>query len=239
MSSPRALDTAQVEEAIRRHARGVESVRVQAEGEDLREIHVMPRPGWTAKQIVRDIKTIVLNKFDKAIDHRIVSVADAPDEWPGGEAEPAPKRGAPRSVDARVRFGSVNVYVTGRRAQAQVEVRWKGVPRMGSASGWSSRDEALDLVVQATLATIQEFLDDGIAFGFEGVEVVRVGRREVVVVGLELLAYRAHKSLVGACTVEADVQQAAVLATLSALNRVLGGLPTREPTEYVLRPTSS
>ncbi len=36
-----------------------------------------------------------------------------------------------------------------------------------------------------------------------------------------------------------DTQQAVVLATLAALNRVVGGLRTREPTEYVLRPAST
>ena len=236
MNTPRALDTAQMEEAIRRLAKGVENVRVVAFGADIREIHVVAAPGHPPKAIVRDVKTTLQAEFNVTIDHRIVSVVSERDE-PVDQETRSSRR--PATVDPRVRFGSVNVYVTGRRAQAQVEVRWKGVPRMGSASGWSSRDEALPLVVQATLATIQEFLDDGIAFGFEGIEVVRVGRREVVLVGLELMAYRSHKSLVGACTVEADVQQAAVLATLSALNRVLGGLPTREPTEYVLRPTSS
>ena len=47
------------------------------------------------------------------------------------------------------------------------------------------------------------------------------------------------KRLVGCCTVEQDAQQAVALATLAALNRVVGGLRTKEPTEYVLRPTSA
>jgi len=39
--------------------------------------------------------------------------------------------------------------------------------------------------------------------------------------------------------VEQDAQQAVALATLAGLNRVLGGLRTKEPTEYVLRPSSA
>jgi hypothetical protein len=58
-------------------------------------------------------------------------------------------------------------------------------------------------------------------------------------VALELLAHRTQKSLAGCCMVEQDAPEAVVLATLSALNRIVGGLPTREPTEYVLRPASS
>ena len=42
----------------------------------------------------------------------------------------------------------------------------------------------------------------------------------------------------GGCTVESDTPQAVVLATLSALNRVVAGMKAKEPTEYVLRSES-
>jgi hypothetical protein len=110
---------------------------------------------------------------------------------------------------------------------------------MGSASGVSSREAGHRLVVQATLAAVQEFLDEGLGLGMLDLSILEVGRRQVVVVALELLAHREQKTLVGSCTVEDDAQQAVVLATLSALNRVLGGIQTREPTEYILGPTPS
>jgi hypothetical protein len=110
---------------------------------------------------------------------------------------------------------------------------------MGSAAGWSTRDGAHRLIAQATLAAVQEFLDGEVAFGVQEIEFVRMGRRRVALVALALLAHRQEKSLIGSCTVEQDVQQSVVLATLAALNRIVGGLPTREPTEYVLRPTST
>jgi hypothetical protein len=158
-------------------------------------------------------------------------------EAPGPASEPViPEPEAP--LEERIRFGSVNLYVAGSRAQAQVELRWKGVPRMGSASGWSTREGAHRLIATATLNSIQEFLDDDVALGVADVEFVQMGRRQVAVVGLTLLAHRQEKLLVGSCTVEQDVQQAVVLATLTALNRVVGGLRTKEPTEYVLRPAS-
>jgi hypothetical protein len=77
------------------------------------------------------------------------------------------------------------------------------------------------------------------ALSVNGLEFARVGGQEVALVGLLLLAHRHEKPLVGSCTVEHDAQQAVVLATLAALNRVVGGLRTKEPTEYVLRPTSA
>ncbi len=159
----------------------------------------------------------------------------------GHTERPAPRAGsrAPeRQADGRVRFVSVNHYVSGPRVQAQVELRWKGVARMGSASGWASRDSAHRLIAAATLAALQEFLEESWAMSLQNIEFVRFGREEVVIVGLSLITHRHEKLLAGCCPVEQDGHQAVVLATLAAVNRVVGGLPTREPTEYVLRPAS-
>lgn len=66
-----------------------------------------------------------------------------------------------------------------------------------------------------------------------------MGRHRTVVVMLSLLANRQEKVVTGSCVIEQDTPQAVVLATLAALNRVLGGLRVKEPTEYVLRPTTN
>jgi len=260
--------TVQAETAIKA-LRDVEGVSIQTEADEVREIHVLTRSKRPAKQIVRDVQTVLLARFGKSIDYRVVSVAftrgdsvaaDAPGADLPAPAAAAPIASAPVSALApaparerrmalepefesagteRMRFGSVNLFVSGPRTQAQVELRWKGLARMGGASGWSTRDGAHRLVAQATLAAVQEFLEGEVAFGQPEVEFVRMGRRRMALVALSLLAHRQEKILVGSCAVEQDVQQAVVLATLAALNRIMGGLPTRVPTEYVLRPTST
>jgi hypothetical protein len=176
--------------------------------------------------------------------------ASARSEAPPAErpAPPAPDPGltAPAVVrpDARpaererIRFGSVNLFVSGPRTQAQVELRWRGLPRMGSASGWSTRANAHRLIAQATVAAVREFLADEIALSARDAEFLKLGRERCAVVSLSLLAGRQEKTLVGTCAVEQDLQQAVVCATLDALNRVVAGLRPLEPTEYIVRPTS-
>jgi hypothetical protein len=139
----------------------------------------------------------------------------------------------------RIRFGSVNLYLASGKAQAQVELGWKGLTRLGTATGSATREGAHGLIAAATLGAVQEFLEDGLVLSLQDTELVRLGKQDVVIVSLSLLAHRSEKTLVGCCTVEQDTQQAVVLATLAALNRVVGGLKTREPTEYVLRPASA
>jgi hypothetical protein len=226
-------------EAAIRTLRDVEGASVQVEDEDIREIHVLTSSARPAKQIVRDVQTLLLTRFNRSIDHRVVSVAYARPGGPQPSRAQEPAAEPEEQTAQRVRFGSVNLYVASGRAQAQVELGWKGVTRLGTATGSATREGAQGLIASATLAAVQEFLEDGIALSLQDIDLVRLGKQDVVVVSLSLLAHRSEKTLVGCCTVEQDAQQAVVLATLAALNRVVGGLRTREPTEYVLRPAST
>jgi len=242
---------ARAESAIKT-LRDVDGVSVQADGEDITELHVLTTSKRPPKQIVRDVQTLLLTKFNRQIDRRVVSVAYAHKEPTGFEPDIEPEvesgaattqapeaREGPAGERDRIRFAGVNLYVSEGRVTAQVELKWKGIPRMGSASGVSTRDGAHKLVVAATVAAVQEYLEDELALGVDDAYLARVGGKEVVMVSLVLHAHRSQKTLVGCCTVEQDAPQATALATLSALNRVVGGLRTKEPTEYVLRPTSA
>ena len=219
----------------------VEAARILTEGDEIREIHVISGSRRPAKLIVKDVVGLMWARYDRRIDHRVVGVVRVqprPDSSPRpAPLPPEPERAA--EDQSRIRFGSVNLYLDGARAQAQVELRWKSILRMGNASGWCSREGAQRLVAAATVAALQEFLDGDVALGVEEVEVVRMGGHEVVIVGLALLTHRQEKILTGCCTVGRDLPQAVVLATLSALNRVVGGLKTKEPIEYILRPAST
>jgi len=223
----------------------VEDAKILVEDGEVREVHVISGSRKPAKLIVKDVVGLIWTRYNRRIDHRIVGVVRVRAQGNGApKVETAPLHAAdepaPVLEDAtRIRFGSVNLYLDGARAQAQVELRWKGVLRMGSASGWCSREGAHRLVAAATLTALQEFLDDDVALGVEGVDVVRMGGQEVAIVGLALLTHRQEKLLTGCCTVGRDLPQAVVLATLSALNRVVGGLKTKEPIEYILRPAST
>lgn len=237
-------------EAAIKLLRDVEGVSIQADGDDIQELHILTTSNRPAKQIVRDVQTLLLTKFNRTIDHRVVSVAYANAPGPvaampvvsAPELAPAPTAGAapaPAPEEERVRYAGANLYVVGQRVQAQVELKWKGVTRVGSAAGAGTRDGAHRLVAEATVAALQEYVEDELALSVDDAATVKTGRQDVVVVSLALLSHRQSKALVGCCAVEQDALQAVVLATLMALNRVVGGLRTKEPTEYVLRPTSA
>ena len=250
------------EDAIR-SLRVVDAVRVLADGDRLTEIHVESSSNLSPKKIARDIESVLKSRLDLKIDHRIISVAlTRPTASPvpapstdghgappafldgravtalgGGSAEPAAVETDDPLVprDERILFENVNLIVHGQRTQAQVELRWKGLPRIGNASGYGTRDESHRLVAQATTLAVQELLEDPIALDVREVGFCEVAGIRVAVVAIALLAHRSEKMLTGSCSVGSDTPQAVVLATLAALNRVVAGMKAKEPVEYVLR----
>src|SRR5215510_8921570 len=87
---------AQAESAIKA-LRDVEGVSIQLEGDDVREIHVLTRSKRPPKQIVRDVQTVLLARYGKSIDYRVVSVAftrgdDAPAETRAADPPPLEPR---------------------------------------------------------------------------------------------------------------------------------------------------
>jgi len=158
---------------------------------------------------------------------------------PSERTAPRVRLAEPPTGGARVRFVSANLYVAGLRTQAQVELTWRGMTRLGSATGPSTRENAERLVASATLSALQPFLGEERTLAVEDVARLRMGRRTVYVVSVKLLEQRSEKVLTGSCTLEQDAPQTVVFATLAAVNRILGGLASQEPVEYELRPASA
>lgn len=213
------------------------------------EVHVVASTGRNAKQIARDVESMIVAKLGLPIDHRTISVAqtdaEAPEEAssePPEETEvpPAePRRGGYLArEDPRIRFVGVSVAQTDALCEARVQLARQGVESAAAVQGPDCVSSVLRLVAEATLDAVHSFFEEGSLFAVSSVEEITVGGKPVVVVNAVHLAGREQKQLVGACAVTGDAHHAAALATLDAVNRFLRRLPPREPTEYQVGPAS-
>jgi len=220
----------ELEDALRQIA-GVRAASVVT-GPDAQptEIHVLADRLKPAKQVVRDIQSLAMARYDLDIDHRIVSVVqiddcevsplrlasaatDGPEDDPAeGAAEAAP----------RPLVEAVVVRTSHSEAEVTVTLSFGGDTFVGAASGSSAIASRPRLVARAALDALGELL--GAPADIEHCTVIPVGSRSVAVSVLQVQVPRTGEQVLsGSAIVRGDEADAVARSVLDALNRRLIG----------------
>lgn len=193
---------------------GVRAARVvTTAGGRITEIHLVAEGGKAPKQLVRDVQTIALAKFDLRIDHRIVSVVQFGDE-------PIPVS-APTSRPA---LATVSWTTDGTRTRCRIEIDTADGFVGGEADGGATARSRPRLAAAATLDALHnaKVLDANTTLDIADVLVTDLSERRVALVMLVRLRDAAEELLVGSALVRSDESDAVARATLDAFNRRLG-----------------
>jgi hypothetical protein len=208
----------QLEEALRQIP-GVRAASVVT-GPDAvpTEVHVLASPGKAAKQVVRDVQSLAMARYDIDIDHRIVSVVQI------GEDEPSLEVVRPEVEDAepstRPAIAAIMVRSSGGLIEATVSLSVGETVFEGRAEGAAGHSHRARLVAMATLDSVHELL--GQQCEVESSVVLPVGGRDVAVSVLTLMMPRAGEQvLTGSAAVRGDEAEAVARSVLAALNRQL------------------
>lgn len=218
-----------------RHIPGVKAASVVT-GPDAvpTEVHVLATPGKAAKQVVRDVQSLALARYDIEIDHRIVSVvqmgddevrAVEPEQHKGepaaAEAAPEPADEAPEPV-VRPAIAAITVRSGHGETTASVTLAAGDQLFEGTSKGPAGQSHRARLVAVATLDAVAELL--GQPCEVESAAIVGTGTREVALTVLTLLLPRTGEQvLTGSAVVRGDDADAVAKSVLAALNRQLAG----------------
>jgi len=198
-----------------------------------REIHVLIGPGPDAGALARDIHGLLEERLEIPIDRRVISVAQLTRNATNGDVADGPSHTGPRggarphgSVrrDARAVFRGIESTVEKGRIDVGVRLQWRGEEHAGSAREVETPNGRARAAALATLEAAVSACWEGLRLELDTVSVVQAVDRSFVLVsvlGLARTLGRKPLALVGANAVETDVESAAALATLKAVNRVL------------------
>jgi hypothetical protein len=212
----------ELEDALR-HLPGVKAASVVT-GPDAvpTEVHVLAAPGKAPKQVVRDVQSLALARYDIDIDHRIVSVVQiGDDEVRMVVDEDVAVEAAPDPV-VRPSISAVTVRSGSGETQATVTLTIGDQVFEGNSQGPAGQSHRARLVALATVEAVAELL--GQACEVETATIVATGAREVALSVLTLMVPRTGEQvLTGAAVVRGDEADAVVRSVLAALNRQLAG----------------
>jgi len=199
-------------EEIIRKLRGVQSVRVEPDDAGaIRIVHVLGGPDRSPKVIAVDIVSALAAELGVQLEPRQVRVAAL---QRSDEAVPE---------QARLKFVGLTVSAIRNTAEVKVHLEDQGLMYEGIASGPNASRNRLELVAEATLRALEQYLRADGLFLLDGVAASTVGTREVAVVVVSL-AGREEETLAGSSLVRDDPREAVVRAVLDATNRPVSWL---------------
>jgi hypothetical protein len=137
--------------------------------------------------------------------------------------------------EGRFAFVSVNVVSSREGLRAEVELTRESFTAFGAASSGNIALPAWQVVAEATLRAVSEFLDDEVRLCLIGVVKAPLGDDEAMLVRVDVVTSRWTKSLAGCALVGGHDNQIVVFATLDAVNRVSGKLEFKTSIEYKIQ----
>ncbi len=227
MSALRLLP--ELEDALR-HIQGVKAASVVT-GPDAvpTEVHVLASPGKPAKQVVRDVQSLALARYDIDIDHRIVSVVQMGDDdvrapEPAAAVPGTEEAGAGADAEPVVRPSIAAIMVRSGKGETEASVTLATGDQLfeGTSQGPAGQSHRARLVAIATLDAVSELL--GQPCEVESSTIVATGTREVALTVLTMTVPRTGEQvLTGCAAVRGDEADAVARSVLAALNRQLAG----------------
>jgi hypothetical protein len=113
----------------------------------------------------------------------------------------------------------MHIVSSGLQVQAEVTLSFADRKALGHAEGTATQSGVQRAVASATLRAVEELLEGRARFELDLVDLASAGRDKAVLVAVTMLSASGSERLTGAANVREDVRQAAIRATLDALNR--------------------
>jgi hypothetical protein len=187
---------------------GVLNVKfVGNEKDDIVELHVLASKSIHPKQLVRNIESALLSKFDYTIDRKIISIAQIESEL--------------YISPERIRFLALNLrYTSNSEVVINVELQKDGETFSSSESVNAADTDIKTAVANATLSSVHKYLNNKNIFKIVKIQSQVLCDKEIIISIVNCHENKASDELlVGVCMVSSDPNIATVKSVLNTINR--------------------
>ena len=192
-------------------------VEPDGEGDGLGLLRLGLAPGVDEVEVASAVGRLLREKFGLGVDaDRVQLVEDMQSELDDPDIEDDEDEELDRFRPAIRRM---HIISSGLQVAAEVTLSVGERSALGRAEGTATQSGVQRAVATATLRAVEELLGGKARFELDLVELTPTGRERAVLVALTMLSSGGSEKLTGAANVREDVRQAAIRATLDALNR--------------------
>lgn len=192
-------------------------VEPDGEGEGLGLLRLGLAPGVDEVEVASAVGRLLRERFGLGVDaDRVQLVEDMQAELDDPDIEADEDDDDDRFRPAIRRM---HIISSGLQVAAEVTLSVGERTALGRAEGTATQSGVQRAVATATLRAVENLLDGKARFELDLVELTPTGRERAVLVAVTMLSAGGSEKLTGAAAVREDVRQAAIRATLDALNR--------------------
>jgi hypothetical protein len=192
-------------------------VEPDGEGEGLGLLRLGLAPGVDEVEVASAVGRLLRERFGLGVDaDRVQLVEDMQTAADDPDIEDEEDADADRFRPAIRRM---HIISSGLQVAAEVTLSVGEKTALGRAEGTATQTGVQRAVATATLRAVEELLSGKARFELDLVELTSTARDRAVLVAVTMLSSGGSERLTGAAGVREDVRQAAIRATLDALNR--------------------
>jgi hypothetical protein len=196
----------EVEEFVN-NLKSVMSCKIIADNrEGIQEIHILADSSRNTKQICRDIQSVLISRFDLDVDYKKISIAQISDNLT-------------ISNDFRLQIKSVFQENSSNMANVKVILEYEETMFEGSSSGPKTERNSLRLGALSTLKAVENAIGFKDCLLLEEIECVDMAGKKIITSAVNFYLNGKEILLCGSAFVESSKTEAAVKATLCAINR--------------------
>lgn len=184
---------------------GVINVKLIAENDEIKEIHILANNFRSPKQIVRDIESSLLAAYDYRIDRKVISIAQIQTDESEGYK--------------RIKYNGISLKSEDVVLECSVSLVYEGEEYSDLVTGIKTAANRRKIVADATVKSIEKILGQAYLFNVEDVILNTSRGITFVSVLINMLVNESEQALVGSAIVRQDVNEAIVKAALDAVNR--------------------
>lgn len=179
---------------------------VLGEKDVIDEVHIVSNSLRGAKQIARDIQSILIATYNIPIDYKKISIAQISDQ-------------SLKKAESRLKLVGVSHDNLGSKTAIKVSLGNSKGTFANALSGINTSRNIERMLVDATLKTVEEASGYDDTFILEDIRTIPVSNDKAVLVIVMGLLDGFEQRLCGSCLIKSDYKVAVVKATLDAVNR--------------------
>lgn len=175
------------------------------------ECHILANNDRNVKQIVRDIQSSIMAKYDIEIDHKIISVAQIDDQVS------LPKESVKKEI--RLRLKKINISLSDENLEAKICIVKDNVEYWSDVVSCTNKHMKVSTIAIAAVDVVNTIVGKR-TFELMHAQTLGIDHREICLASIRCVdSYDEDGMLLGAVYLKSDIYRSVVYAVLNAVNR--------------------